>query len=149
MIGRSITAQTTTFGLLAPPRFITFRAQSTFVFSRQNLARSIQQRRQLGRPALPQSSTRTTVRRSIMTSVNPFPAIAEDDEVYRPFLKSPIPGAERGPDGELAVDKEDWVQGLELDETKRMVQTLPEGRRVKILILYGSLRERYVPPAAV
>jgi hypothetical protein len=69
-------------------------------------------------------------------------AISQDETVYQPFLLSPIPGAEKTPDGELAVDKEDWVQGLELDHVKEMVKSVPEGRRVKILIMYGSLRER-------
>jgi hypothetical protein len=69
-------------------------------------------------------------------------AISQDLQVYRTFLLSPIPGAEKGADGEYAVDKEDWVQGLELDEVKRMTDGLPEGKKIKILVLYGSLRER-------
>jgi hypothetical protein len=69
-------------------------------------------------------------------------AISKDETIYQPFLLSPIPGAEKTPDGELAVDRDDWVQGLELDHVKEMVKSVPESRRVKILILYGSLRER-------
>lgn len=78
-----------------------------------------------------------------MTDSKTFDAISPDDSVYRPFLLSPIPGAERGKDGTLAVDEGDWVRDLELDGVKQMARSLPDGRRVKILVLYGSLRERY------
>ena len=80
-----------------------------------------------------------------MTDTQPqYHNISTDETAYQPFLQSPIPGAEKGPDGEYLVDEEDWVQGLELDEVKGMTSRLAEqgGRRVKVLVLYGSLRER-------
>jgi hypothetical protein len=75
-----------------------------------------------------------------------YPNISTDETAYQPFLQSPVPGAEKGSDGKYVVDEEDWVQALELDEVKRMTSRLAEqgGRRVKVLVLYGSLRERYV-----
>lgn len=92
------------------------------------------------------SQRQPSARRSIMTARldndKEYRAISQDETIYQPFLLSPIPGAEKTPDGELAVDKDDWVQGLELDHVKEMVKSVPEGRRVKILIMYGSLRER-------
>ena len=92
-----------------------------------------------------------TPRRIMTDTQTQYPNISTDETVYQTFLQSPIPGAEKGPDGEYMVDQEDWVQGLELDEVKGMTSRLAEqgGRRVKVLVLYGSLRERYASPNLV
>lgn len=60
----------------------------------------------------------------------------QDDPVirarYRPFLR-------HYPDG-----PQDWIDGLELDRVTRIAQTDLEktGSRIKVLVLYGSLRKR-------
>lgn len=55
---------------------------------------------------------------------------------YRPFLL---------PEGGKAED-EDWVKGLELATVVEMAKNDLEttGERIKVLVLYGSLRARYV-----
>ena len=63
---------------------------------------------------------------------------AEDDEVdirtnYRPFLL------------DAAVAEQDWVAKLELATVTEMAQRdlTKTGSRLKVLVLYGSLRQRY------
>ena len=63
---------------------------------------------------------------------------AEDDEVnvrdnYRPFLL------------DKAVAEQDWVAKLELATITEMAQRdlIKTGSRLKVLVLYGSLRQRY------
>ncbi len=68
-------------------------------------------------------------------------AIQPDTEVYRPFLLSPVPGAEQDISGVPAVEP-DWTTELELDTTKALAGSLRNGKRLKVLVLYGSLRER-------
>lgn len=66
-------------------------------------------------------------------------AISEDQDDpeirarYRPFLLDP------------EVESRDWISELELGATISMVQKhLKEtGSRLKVLVLYGSLRKRY------
>jgi hypothetical protein len=54
---------------------------------------------------------------------------------YRPFLAKAS--------GETEVD--DWTSTLELDTVCKMVEAIgPEAPQLKILVLYGSLRERCV-----
>ena len=59
---------------------------------------------------------------------------------YQPFLRSPVPGAELK-DGVLAVE-EDWTETVELETATELTRTA--GRRLRVLVLYGSLRERWV-----
>jgi len=62
---------------------------------------------------------------------------AEDDpeirEKYRPFLLDP------------EVEATDWISQLELDTAISIAQADIEktGSRLKVLVLYGSLRKRY------
>lgn len=61
---------------------------------------------------------------------------ADDDKIrqkYRPFLLDP------------AVESSDWVSNLELATAAKMAyQDLEQtGERLRVLILYGSLRQRY------
>jgi hypothetical protein len=51
------------------------------------------------------------------------------DELYRPFLQAKNEAGEQ-----------DWVNELELDTVTEMAARNP--RKVKVLILYGSLRAR-------
>ena len=70
-----------------------------------------------------------------------FPIHAPDDDPsvrqrYRPFLL----------DDEISSS--DWITKLELATAARMVQTeiLSQGKdRIRVLVLYGSLRSRFVP----
>ena len=63
---------------------------------------------------------------------------ADDDETtrntYRPFLLSP------------EVTAQDWISRLELGTVVKMSEEdlLRTGTRLKVLVLYGSLRQRYV-----
>ena len=68
-------------------------------------------------------------------------AIASDEDTYQPFLLDPVPGAEPTPDGLLAREQ-DWTRHIQLDCAKEAVKALLGERRVKVLILYGSLRSR-------
>lgn len=87
--------------------------------------------------------------RRLMTSAPAFetaPPPATPDEVaavelaavesrYRPFLAKAA--------GETEAD--DWTSTLELDTVREMVEAIgPDGPQLRILVLYGSLRERYV-----
>ncbi len=71
------------------------------------------------------------VSRSLAISVS-----ADDDEIrqkYRPFLLDP------------AVESSDWVSHLELATAAEMAyQDLERtNERLRVLVLYGSLRQRY------
>lgn len=50
------------------------------------------------------------------------------DAIYRPFLQTK----------EQHTEGKDWVQELELDLITNMMKT--SGQRLKILVLYGSMR---------
>lgn len=59
------------------------------------------------------------------------------NQKYRPFLL---------PDGK---EEEDWVSALELDAVTKFVKEqsqVPGYTPLKFLVLYGSLREWYIPP---
>lgn len=66
-----------------------------------------------------------------------IPITTDDDEVrqrYRPFLLDP------------AVEASDWVSRLELATAAKMAAQDIErtGERLRVLVLFGSLRQRYV-----
>lgn len=67
-----------------------------------------------------------------------IPQVSDDAEIrakYRPFLLEP------------EIEASDWVSQLELDTTIDMAQdhlNKTNGERLKILMLYGSLRKRYL-----
>jgi hypothetical protein len=63
--------------------------------------------------------------------------------LHKPFLLDPIPGAELYADGTSHRETRDWVSELELEEVSRLTQLASsQGQAPRILILYGSLRER-------
>lgn len=68
-------------------------------------------------------------------------SMATTNDSYKIYRASPIPGAETLPDGSKAVDAVDWVQDLDLEAVTKMHEARNE--KIKILVLYGSLRERY------
>lgn len=59
---------------------------------------------------------------------------------HKAYSLSPIPGAETLADGTKAVDAEDWVERLELEAVSALHRQRDE--KLKVLVLYGSLRER-------
>lgn len=66
--------------------------------------------------------------------------MAMSTDPYKVYTVSPIPGAETLSDGSKAVDAEDWVKELDLEAVTQMHQARSE--KIKVLVLYGSLRER-------
>lgn len=81
----------------------------------------------------------TTPRRELRTLAQCHQlAIAETDDEpeirskYRPFLLDP------------EIEKTDWISELELDTTITMAEEdfHRTGRRLRVLVLYGSLRKR-------
>lgn len=65
--------------------------------------------------------------------------------LYKPFLLDPVPGAELRADGSIHREDRDWVSELELDEVSRLTDLASsQGQPPRILVLYGSLRERLV-----
>lgn len=65
---------------------------------------------------------------------------------YKPFLISPIPGAELL-NGMPAVDESDWTSKLDLGTTIDFSKAMMGNRQLNVLVLYGSLRERSVAPS--
>jgi hypothetical protein len=76
------------------------------------------------------SPTTSLIRRLSVMSLNP----------HKAYSLSPIPGAETLADGTKAVDAEDWVERLELEAVSALHRQRDE--KLKVLVLYGSLRER-------
>lgn len=62
---------------------------------------------------------------------------------YTPYLLSPIPGAELK-NGTPAVDELDWTRKLDLGTTIEFAKAVLGDHKLNVLVLYGSLRERYV-----
>lgn len=105
------------------------------------------------------TSSRTVVSRSISStlslkskvletspSVRPSPMTATINghgSEYTPFLLSPVPGAELR-DGVPAVDESDWTSELDLSTATEFSRAALRDRKLKVLVLYGSLRERCV-----
>lgn len=68
---------------------------------------------------------------------------AETSNSYEPFLLSPMPGAEKDGEG-VPIESEDWTADLELETVRSFAETSSKtGGRLRVLVLYGSLRERY------
>lgn len=68
---------------------------------------------------------------------------------YRPFLLSPVPGAERvSPDSDERAVEVDWTEDAadDLADARALGEAVfgrrEEGRGLKVLVLYGSMRER-------
>lgn len=82
--------------------------------------------------------TATTALGSPTTASSLQALSAQDVEVrYRPYLAT-----------KNAADDPDWTAQLELDTVKDMVRRMRELQGqpdIKVLVLYGSLRERWVP----
>lgn len=77
---------------------------------------------------------------SKQVSIRRVSSIAMSTDPYKVYTLSPIPGAETLPDGSKAVDAEDWVEQLDLKAVTKMHSA--RNKRIKVLVLYGSLRER-------
>jgi hypothetical protein len=59
---------------------------------------------------------------------------------YTPFLLDVIPGAETGPDG--PCQEEDWTRDLDLQAATTFSNGVWGDKKLKVLVLYGSLRSR-------
>lgn len=89
----------------------------------------------------PSGETRSSPYRPVLHKTIPSMAISNDERVYQPFLLDPVPGAEVTAKGERAIEH-DWTADCDLETAKRTAETLLGERRIKVLVLYGSLRER-------
>jgi hypothetical protein len=59
---------------------------------------------------------------------------------YRPHLLPIVPGAEVGPDG--THQEEDWTHNIDLKEATALSLRVWGAEPLRVLVLYGSLRER-------
>lgn len=74
-----------------------------------------------------------------MAQCSDLPIASKDDDLeirakYRPFLLEP------------EFEASDWISELELDTAVSMAEAdlAKTGSRLKVLVLYGSLRQRYI-----
>lgn len=79
----------------------------------------------------------STTARATLAQFTPFAISAAADDAsirakYRPFLLSPD------------LEAKDWISQLELESVMGMVEEdmAKTGERLKVLVLYGSLRKR-------
>jgi hypothetical protein len=61
---------------------------------------------------------------------------------HKPFLLDVVPGAETGPDG--PYQEEDWTRDVDLQGATTFSRGVWGEERLRVLVLYGSLRERWV-----
>lgn len=114
-------------------RLMLLRTASTL--GRRLAAASTPARHSLARPF---AMTATTALGSPTTAASLEALSTQDVEArYRPYLAT-----------KNAADEPDWTAQLELDTVKDMVLRMRELQgqpEIKVLVLYGSLRERWVP----
>jgi arsenic resistance protein ArsH len=67
--------------------------------------------------------------------------MTRDFDHYKPHLLPVVPGAETGPDG--PYEEADWTANLDLSGATAFSQGVWGERKLRVLVLYGSLRERY------
>jgi hypothetical protein len=61
---------------------------------------------------------------------------------YKPHLLPIVPGAEVGPDGPHT--EHDWTTDLDLEGATTFSKAVWGEKKLKVLVLYGSLRDRYI-----
>ena len=96
-------------------------------------------------PLLSPLSTRFRGVRSIFSSYSAYQAgtkmtLTGTDSKYQPHLLSVVPGSVQG----LEISNEDWTASLDLQRTIDTAQTSLGSTSLRVLVLYGSLRERSV-----
>ena len=62
------------------------------------------------------------------------------NDSYRPYLLPIIPGAEHDAQGPITDD--DWTISLDLSRVMALAQDVFASQPLRVLVLYGSLRER-------
>ena len=85
---------------------------------------------------LPRASLHSTLHQARQYSMT------RDFDHYKPHLLPIVPGAETGPDG--PYEEADWTTDLDLSGATTFSQGVWGERKLRVLVLYGSLRERYV-----
>ena len=63
-----------------------------------------------------------------------------DLDRYRQFLLPSVPGSEIGPSG--PIQEVDWTANLDLSTASQLASAVFETNPLRVLVLYGSLRER-------
>ena len=61
-------------------------------------------------------------------------------DFYRPHLLPIVPGAENGPEG--PYEEPDWTRYVDLHEATSLSQKVWGDEPLRVLVLYGSLRQR-------
>jgi hypothetical protein len=69
-------------------------------------------------------------------------SMTRDFDHYKPHLLPVVPGAEQGPDGPYT--EPDWTQNLDLSGATTFSKGVWGEKKLRVLVLYGSLRERCV-----
>ena len=90
-----------------------------------------------------------TPRRTHIISAKPFLtatalryySMTRSFDHYKPHLLPVVPGAEQGPDGPYT--EPDWTQDLDLSGATTFSEGVWGEKKLRVLVLYGSLRERY------
>lgn len=80
-------------------------------------------------------STYPVARPTTTALVSSLP-LEDVEQLYRPFLLPPLPF-------DADASQRDWVDDLELDDAMNLATRSADGP-VRVLVLYGSLRERCV-----
>lgn len=70
--------------------------------------------------------------------------VTDADSRYRIHLLPDVPGSEQG----LDTPEEDWTLSLDLERASDMATSVFGTTPLRVLVLYGSLRERSVPGLA-
>jgi hypothetical protein len=68
--------------------------------------------------------------------------MTRDFDHYKPHLLPVVPGAEQGPDGPYT--EPDWTQDIDLSGATTFSKGVWGEKKLRVLVLYGSLRERCV-----
>jgi hypothetical protein len=68
-------------------------------------------------------------------------SMTRDFDHYKPHLLPIVPGAEAGPNG--TYEEPDWTENLDLSGATTFSQGVWGEKKLRVLVLYGSLRERY------
>ena len=74
-------------------------------------------------------------------------SMTRDFDHYKPHLLPVVPGAETGPDG--PYEEPDWTTNLDLSGATNFSQGVWGDKKLRVLVLYGSLRERYANTCGV
>ena len=80
-------------------------------------------------------------KRSVLSTTLRYYSMTRNFDHYKPHLLPVVPGAEQGPDGPYT--EPDWTQDLDLSGATTFSKGVWGEKKLRVLVLYGSLRERY------